>query len=236
MPAVRGIFNRTLRPIYLLLRDGAGYLFFERRFGLDTMGRIELAEFGLHAEERMPYRPSRWFTLPRILRRSEVDRGDTFIDLGCGKGRIVFQAARLYEFRRVIGVDLVRELTAIAEGNLERNRQRLRCRDTELVTSDALDYEIPDDATVVYFGNPFTGAIFAGVVRKLFESLDRRPRPLRVVYSAPVEHEFLMSTGRARVVRKLRGFRPARRWSRQNATYLYELLPAPRAAVAADPR
>lgn len=219
------IFDSAVRPAYRFLRDGTGYLAFERRFELDTMGRIPLEEFGLADSNRSPYRPSRWLTLPRILPRREVTSDDVFVDLGSGKGRVVFQAARLYPFERVIGVELVSQLSEIARGNIDRNRHRLACRDVELITSDALDYDVPDDVTVAYFGNPFVGDIFTAVIGKLLASVDRRPRHLRIVYSAPIEHRFLMQTGRMRVVRRLRGGRPGRDWSRTNATYLYEALP-----------
>jgi hypothetical protein len=93
------------------------------------------------------------------------------------------------------------------------------------VTADARDWQIPDDVTVAYFANPFTGAIFADVVERIFASIDRSPRRMRIIYHWPREHEMLVATGRARVIRRLWTFRPTRRWARTNATLLYEVLP-----------
>jgi hypothetical protein len=92
----------------------------------------------------------------------------------------------------------------------------------ELVTADATDYRLPDDVTVAYFANPFTGDIFRTVIEQLLESLDRRPRRLRLIYRNPVEHDYLMSTGRFRPVRRLRGWRPTEEWSVSNSTRMYE--------------
>jgi SAM-dependent methyltransferase len=148
-----------------------------------------------------------------------------FLDLGSGQGRVVFQAARFYPFRRVVGVELVADLHARAAANIAGNRGRLRCRDVQLVCSDVLDFRIPDDVTVVHLYNPFTGNTFATVIDRLLASVDRRPRRLRIVYANPVEHEQLMATGRVRLARRVHGLRPGREWARSASTYVYEVLP-----------
>jgi hypothetical protein len=83
-------------------------------------------------------------------------------------------------------------------------RRRLACQDVELVNSDVLEYELPDDVTVVFMFNPFGGAIFEAVMAKIVASLDRAPRPLRLVYGNPVEEHRVLATGRARLVREHR--------------------------------
>ena len=221
----RRAFDVTVKPPYLLFRDLATR-FLEWRNGIETTGVVELDSLGLGADEdRSDYKPSEWSVLPRILPKREVSEEDVFIDFGSGLGRVVFQAAARYPFKRVIGVELSERLNDVAKANIERNRHRLRCRDVELVASDVLDYVIPDDVTIAYFANPFTGDIFQRVVRGLLASVDGHPRRLRIIYRNPVEHDFLVSTGRVRPVRHLRGLRPTREWSRSNSTRLYEVTP-----------
>ena len=60
--------------------------------------------------------------LRRILPAREVEPHDVFLDIGCGMGRAVYQAAANYPFKRVIGVELSHELTQAARRNIERNR------------------------------------------------------------------------------------------------------------------
>lgn len=112
---------------------------------------------------------------------------------------MVLRAAE-YPFAKVIGVELSHELLAIAERNVARNRDRLRCHDVELTQADVTSYELPDEVTVVFMNNPFTGEVFQAALGSLERSLERRPRYLRIVYRHPVEHERLMATGRVRVV------------------------------------
>ncbi len=107
-------------------------------------------------------------SLRRILPPWEVTDHDVFVDFGSGMGRVVLQAAR-YPFRKVIGVEVSETLHGIARENIDRNRQRLRCPDIELVHADALEYEIPDDVTVAFLYNPFRGTIFATVIERLLQ-------------------------------------------------------------------
>ncbi len=215
------LFETTVKPAWLFARDAANR-FLERRNNIQTMGTISLETLELAGEDRVHYRPSEWTTLKRIVPRREVAPDDVFVDFGSGMGRVVFQAAR-YPFKRVIGVELSERLNDVARANIERNRERLLCREVQLVTSDVLDYAIPDDVTVVYLNNPFTGHIFRTVINRLLESVDRHPRRLRLIYRAPVEHDYLLSSGRFSEVRRLRGLRPGRAWSSSNSTRMYEV-------------
>jgi SAM-dependent methyltransferase len=220
---LRAMFNRTLKPPYVFAR-GQVTRALERRAGIETEGHFSPEELGLSAENQQRYQPSNWLALRRVLPPNEVTHDDVFIDFGSGMGRIVFQAAARYPFRRVIGIELSDRLHAVAERNIARNRDRLRCQDVRLVLGDALEYDLPDDVTVVYFGNPFTGPIFDTVVRKLVASVERNPRTLRVLYFNPVEERLLVTVG-FRPVKRLRGMRPTAEWSRANSMMMYEFKP-----------
>ena len=125
------------------------------------------------------------------------------------------------------GVELSAELNAVAAANLQRARPRLRCQDVELVTADAAAYRIPDDVTIVYVFNPFTGPVFQAAIDELIASVDRRPRSVRLLYSNPREHERLMQIGRVRLVREITSWRPSREWARATtAINIYELAPS----------
>lgn len=218
----RRLFDRALKPPYVAIRAAVIHQLFERSSGIEARP-VALAELGLAHEHRVDHVPSFWRTLRRILPEREVTGEDVFLDLGSGMGRAVFLAARDYAFRRVIGVEIAAPLHEIARRNLARNRHRLRCRDVELVNADVLAYRIPDDVTVVYLYNPFRGPVFAHVVDELCRSLDRRPRPLRVIYLNPVEEASLLASGRGRLLRAVRGWRPTRDWARANAIRMYAL-------------
>lgn len=199
-----------LRRSYKWLRRTSVQLLFERRYGVRTSDVVGLEEFGLARHDRVYYSAANWQTLRRTLPRRDVGEHDVFIDLGSGMGRMVLEAASRYPFGKVIGVELSEQLNDIARQNIASTRLRLRCKDVDLVRSDVLDYDIPDDVSVVFLNNPFRGETFATVMERLIATVDRNPRPVTVIYFNPVEEAFLLSTGRFRHLRTVtRGRRSA---------------------------
>jgi 16S rRNA G966 N2-methylase RsmD len=217
---------QTVHRPYAWLRRHVGQLLFERRYGVRTAELIELDDLGLAHQDRGYYVPASWRILRRTLSRREVGEHDVLIDFGSGMGRMVLEAAR-YPFKRVIGVELSEQLHDIARDNVRRTRQRLRCKDIDFVRCDALDYEVPDDVTVVFFNNPFQGSVFAAVIEKLITSVDRNPRPVKVIYYNPVEEMFLISTGRFRHLRTLSHARRAREGTPFGWTRVYTITGPP---------
>ncbi|WP_020672711.1 class I SAM-dependent methyltransferase [Amycolatopsis nigrescens] len=211
-----------MNRLYTKARRELGQLMYERRYGVRTAELIELDELGIAQEGRGYYVAASWRILRRVLSRREIGPRDVFIDFGSGMGRMVLEAAR-FPFGKVIGVELSGRLHEIARQNVAGTRQRLRCRDVELVQADVLDYDLPDDVTVVFFNNPFQGEVFGAVTAKLIESVDRNPRRLKVIYYNPVEEELLLGTGRFRHLRTLRHARKAALGSPFGWTHIYEL-------------
>jgi len=208
----RGAYGRSRR----LFSDAL----VERRWGTETGRDASLGELGIDAPGRVGYEPSGWLDLRRALRREDVCAEDVFLDLGCGKGRVLIQAAA-YPFRRVIGVELSHELAQVAAANVSARAEALHAP-VEVVTADATNYSIPDDVTVIYLYNPFRSYVFEAVVERLLESLDRAPRRLRVIYRTPQEEEALLRGGRFRLVANRCGLRPTRSWSRKMSIRIYE--------------
>jgi hypothetical protein len=219
----RRVFRRTVKPPYVAARTACIGLL-ERRAGINTRQNLTQDQLGISAENQEAHIPSFWFALRRILPRDEVGPDDVFVDFGSGLGRIVYQAAERYPFKRVVGVELSARAHAIAQENLARTASKLRAREVALVHGDVRDFDVPDDLTVAYIGNPFSGPIFQAVVEKLVESVARASRRLRVIYLNPVEEQRLLDAGFV-PVRALRGWRPGAEWSRSNATRMYEIGP-----------
>ena len=199
--AFAGRARRALQPPARTTHRLLGRLLFERG-GQDTSrpGRDQLPT-GYNR-----YEPSQWTFLPRALRGEHIGRRDVFVDVGCGRGRVVLQAAKR-PFARVIGVEISPEKLATARHNLERAAGTLTCRDVELVAMDALEYQLPLDATHIYLFNPCAGDAFHRLLGNVVASYDRRPRRMRVLYVNPVEAAMLERSDRFARTRTSRGLR-----------------------------
>jgi hypothetical protein len=112
------------------------------------------------------------------------NRNDVFMDYGSGLGAAMLMAGTL-PFRKIIGVEMSGELNAKAAGIIERYKSRLICQDFRFVTTDATQYDVPAEVTVIYFFNSFWGDVIKGAFAKIRDSLTRHPRRLRIVSHHP---------------------------------------------------
>jgi SAM-dependent methyltransferase len=170
--------------------------------GLETEGNVKGLEH--QHPDRVLYHPSAWHVLPLALRYIGVSDRDTFVDFGCGKGRIVHQAA-MRPFRRVIGVEIAPDLAEIARAALAARSSRHRCHDVEIVVADATEFAVPDDLTIAYLFDPFGGKTLDAVLGNIIDSLDRRPRRIRLIYVHPTAAHQILATKRFRLLKVQRG-------------------------------
>lgn len=179
------------------LRHRATERFYERYFQVETQAGMTTEELGFDDPACRMYVPTGYRDLFNLLKPLPVDpERDTFIDFGCGKGRVLLVAATR-PFRKVIGVELSPELCTIARENVARAQRRLRCQDVEVVTAPAQEFSIPPETSVVFFWNPFTGAILERVLENLRESHKAHPRPLKVIAVSAPDSEFARDFQRA---------------------------------------
>jgi hypothetical protein len=165
-----------------------------RRRGLDTAGIDPIFKFAVETE-LLGYVPTRWRALRGVFRNRPITSDDVLLDYGSGKGRTIIWAAATYRFRRIIGIELDGLHHATAEANLARWRGRTLCDEVDFIQADATEYDVPDDVTIIFFGNPFFGAVFEKVAGKIQESLARNPRELTVLYYHARMHETLINAG-----------------------------------------
>jgi SAM-dependent methyltransferase len=195
--------KRSVGPVYRAAQRKLLHAIFER--GLRSTEQVDIS--------------SGHFFLYRALWGRRISRADVFLDYGCGTGRVLQHAARL-PFGRVIGVDLNAAQIEIAAENARRAAARRRCR-IEVLREDATRWQVPDDVSYVYLYNPFWGEVFAGMLERLCESLDRRPRQLTILYAYPTCGRQLRDTGRFELVRVSRGLRRDRP---QNTIEVYRAI------------
>jgi methyltransferase family protein len=193
-----GVIGVVLKVFQAASRRAATVVF-DR--GIETAGNhISIDHFH---PERVWYSPSSWTFLRRGLQGLDIHPADVFVDFGCGKGRVLYQAAH-YPFARVVGIEISPEISQIALRNLEHSKDRFHCGVTEVITGDVLEFEIPDDLRVAYFYDPFVGDTFRRVIDNITDSIDRHPRQVRIIYVVPVMADYILATGRFKLRRSVR--------------------------------
>ena len=141
-----------------------------------------------------------WHILPQVLRKVGASDRDVFVEFGCGTGRVVHQAAR-WPLKRVMGVEIIPEVADLAQSLVVAHRRKYRCRSVEIVTCDAARFRVPDDLTIAYHAYGFREKTLDAVLRNLIESIDSRPRRVRLIYYRPSRGTAeVLGTGRFRLL------------------------------------
>ena len=107
--------------------------------------------------------------------------GYTFVDLGCGKGKLLLMGAG-YPFARIVGIEFAPSLLATAQRNIERFRAvHPEAPPIEAVLGDARHWQLPPGPVVALIFNSFDPA----TTREVMRGIDReaaRAEPLFVLY------------------------------------------------------
>nr|AUN87431.1 N-6' methyltransferase [Micromonospora echinospora] len=204
------IFRQTMRDSTLkeALVDSAEYIRirrherrerFDERFGTETNGIVGLADIdsiGTHQEEASHYLPTRKQEFDRMMATvGELDHGEhVFVDLGCGKGRVVLLAAEK-PYKKVIGVDFSPSFISQAKENVERYTGPVATHEIELLAIDAVDFVVPPENLIVYLFSPFGPPVFDTVMRNLVAATKKRKQKITIVYYSPDYDDVVREAG-----------------------------------------
>jgi SAM-dependent methyltransferase len=130
----------------------------ETRLGIATRGRVESAR-----SDSLECQSTAYSGVNRVLRHLSLQPSDVFVDIGCGKGRVVCCAAQ-YPCKRVVGVEYLAEVCREAQANAERMRGRKAPISIHTGPAEEFDYS---EATVLYLCKPFGPTTFDAVLRKV---------------------------------------------------------------------
>ncbi len=118
----------------------------------------------------------------KIFDHLELKPDDVVVDIGCGKGRVVCVAAT-YCVKEVIGVDIDSHLLALGRAN--GTKMRGRRAPVRFVCQSAADFNFEPVSAVVLI-SPFGEDTMEKTLARIEQSLEARPRSLRIAYGNPV--------------------------------------------------
>jgi len=148
----------------------------EVRLNINTNGRLK---HDLHPDSHS-YASCAYTVIRRILDRLEMKERDVFMDIGCGKGRVVCCAARRH-IRKAVAVEIHPELCAIARHN--SGRLRGAKAPVEIVEAPAqaqvVDYS---EGTLFFINRSFGPETLTMVLEQIRATLSTHPRIIKFVY------------------------------------------------------
>jgi SAM-dependent methyltransferase len=170
----------TLRKRIVLDFFRAESLFWENWLGIGTRATRSPSERSRDAEHKI-YTPTVYRLIFQVLQRLPLRESDIFVDLGCGKGRVVCCAAHLGA-ARVIGIEYAKEICEVAA----MNAQVMRRRRSPITIShgEAQDYDFTE-GTVFYMYNALGPNTLRTILTKIEAGVRQNPREIRIAYVNP---------------------------------------------------
>jgi SAM-dependent methyltransferase len=111
-----------------------------------------------------------------------------FVDIGCGKGKVLSVWNRMFlDAKRIVGIDYSPYLLGICESNL----QKISASEIELICGDATDLNLNFGCSVniLYLYNPFDAEILSKFVQNIHK------KNTIVIYNNPLHKDIFFANG-----------------------------------------
>ena len=126
---------------------------------------------------RYPYEPTPYCVLERLANAGYLEKKNTLVDYGCGKGRVEFFLS--YQTRcQSIGIEYDDRIFHMA---VENQATAVSTGRTSFRMENAEDYQVPAQADRFYFFNPFSVEILRSVMGRILDSYYDEPRKMPAV-------------------------------------------------------
>ena len=154
----------------------------DKQFGIASSERHSLKDLAVDLPHCVHYQPTSYSDFSELLASVHIrSNQDVFQDFGAGMGRVVYLAAR-YPFRSVIGVELSESLCLIANRNIENVRSKLCCQDIKIVNANAVEYNVPEEVSMIFFFNPFRVPVMERVIGNIVASVRSKPGNVLILF------------------------------------------------------
>lgn len=161
----------------------------KKGFKGDTMDKLlhiqteEIQNDGKDTYFNHRYEPTPYSILAELFDQFHVNTSDTFVDFGCGMGRLNFYVHSLYGCN-TIGIELNPNYYEDALKNLTtytgKEKNKILFKNVA-----AENYQIQESDSIFYFFNPFSIEIFRKVVSNIQKSYECCPRTITIILYYP---------------------------------------------------
>lgn len=150
------------------------WLFVEKPRGIDFHMRQK--KIGIHSDLNNGYSLSPGRAVVPALKRINACKYDCLIDIGCGKGGVLYKATK-FDLKRIAGVEIEKNIFDIAVKNFRKLKLSHRI---ELYNYDALDFEDYYKFNIFYLFNPFPLEIYRQIIFKIIDAAEYRAEKDRI--------------------------------------------------------
>jgi len=188
----RGV-KKSILAAYSLLYD----LYYDVKYRYDTYSWVPVDKLDVKEEQKehaVIYQATRVIPLRRLFKKLNIPKEYSFVDIGCGKGRVLLIAAE-YGFKNIKGIEFSSNLTTIADKNILKYKTKTKSNTNfDVITIDAAEYKFNEIENVFFLFNPFDEVILKKVLDNIHESLKQHTRRVWMIYANAVHRELIEKT------------------------------------------
>jgi SAM-dependent methyltransferase len=169
----------------------------EKKYGINTTGADELqnlAKSGVDISHATMYMPVSYHLLENVFKQLPLTNRNHFLDVGCGKGRALCVAV-YNEFKKVSGIDFSVSFCTDAINNLKITQNRTFAFQQNVIHTNVLAYQIPDDVDCIFLFNPFDEQLMQHLITEINKSLQKNSRLLHIIYANPLYVQLFTNAG-----------------------------------------
>ena len=174
--------KRTFQSFVSFIED----FIYDKRYGLNTRKIIEAEDLYKTDDEinqNNRYQATRLRHFRVLMKELSLPENSVFVDVGSGKGKVLLMAT-IYNFKRIVGIELSSKLNKIAKSNILIYNKRVKNNiPIELKELNVLDYTFEGDENIIYLYNPFSSEILEQFCEQLFISLKLNPRKIWLIFN-----------------------------------------------------
>ncbi|MGE0568097.1 MAG: class I SAM-dependent methyltransferase [Bacteroidia bacterium] len=140
-----------------------------------------------NSESQFPYQACAHYVLNKVFDQIKPYLDYQFIDIGCGKGRVLLVAQK-YGFSSIIGIEMSKELTTLANIEIDKFGQSNSKVNIQAFCENAIYFDYPNRDSVVFLFNPFDANMLEKSLNTL---LQKNKKEIILVYVNPVFSEII---------------------------------------------
>jgi hypothetical protein len=194
------VFTIKCFPYHLKMRLVEMQENFDSKFGTDTSETALVKDshpVGMNVKNASAYAPTMTHQFIEMMNSLEIDYDQfSFIDLGSGKGRVLFLAAN-YAFKKIIGVEFCQDLHNIALNNVDILVKQSNVKNGRFECSlmDATQYAYPSGNLFVYLFNPFDEKVFSIIMDNIKKASEDEKRKIIIASYHPLFDQKIETAG-----------------------------------------
>lgn len=190
---LKALQGRGIKRTIAYLLSYIGGIIFDIKYGTNTTSSVKIEDLKIESNNKKraeDYEATQVLPLRKLFKELMIPKGKVFIDVGCGKGRVLLIASE-FGFKELRGIEFSPELCKIATNNCSIYKRKAGISANFLIIeSDICDYEIKDEDVFFVF-NPFDAHVLAQVLENIRLSLLERKRRIWIIYRKPI-HRFII--------------------------------------------